>query len=116
MSSSIPEPLYRLRIEVLKDNIGAWEAPEHIFTFTSKSAATAAATHFRDTFGSGLSAYSITDGQSNHGDGDAGLDVEDGRTDSLRLSYDSVTADESWKEFLVRLKGVEEGWTKETKV
>ncbi len=37
--------------------------------------------------------------------------LEDGRTESVVLNFDSQEADETWKEFLEQLKKLEERWT-----
>lgn len=37
--------------------------------------------------------------------------VEDGRTESVVLNFDTQEADESWKEFLGQLKKLEESWS-----
>ena len=37
--------------------------------------------------------------------------VEDGRTESVVLKFDSQEADETWEELLGQLKKLEEGWT-----
>ena len=37
--------------------------------------------------------------------------VEDGRTESVVLNFDTQEADETWKEFLGQLKNLEEHWT-----
>lgn len=40
--------------------------------------------------------------------------VEDGRTTSVLLMFDPQSADESWTEFVARLKYLERRWTVET--
>ena len=37
--------------------------------------------------------------------------VEDGRTESVVLNFDTQEADETWKEFLGQLKKLEDRWT-----
>lgn len=45
---------------------------------------------------------------------EAGEDnVEDGRTQTLTIEFDSVDANETWKDFLGRLAEAERGWTKD---
>ncbi len=37
--------------------------------------------------------------------------VEDGRTENVILGYEEGSAEESWQEFLGRVKAVKEEWT-----
>ena len=40
--------------------------------------------------------------------------TEDGRTEDLTLEFDSQTADETWEEFIKRVKNVGTGWQTES--
>ena len=40
--------------------------------------------------------------------------VDDGRTTSVLLMFESQSADESWTEFVLRLENLEKRWTMET--
>jgi len=113
VTSAIPEPLYRLRISVVKDSEGQDDAPSKIFAFETYNHLLDACDKFRDTFGrSELSGYKIEkSGLSEVSEGGEG--IEDGRTMGLTVEYDSVAADESWGEFLSRLSGVEKPWVRD---
>ena len=127
--SLIPDILYRLRLSVLKDNAGQADCPSQMFvsdllsfththrtdceeskTFQSLTTLQAATSSITGKFGSGLSSYNIQKSGVLE-KGAAG--TEDGRTEDLTLGYDSETADESWTEFLERLRGVGKSWQTE---
>jgi hypothetical protein len=42
--------------------------------------------------------------------------AEDGRTQDLSIGYDSVTADESWDEFLERVNDIGKTWHTEIQI
>ncbi|MCJ1225533.1 hypothetical protein MMC12_002182 [Toensbergia leucococca] len=112
MFGDIPEPLYRLRLSVLNDNEGYGDCPSRMFVFKNLDNLTTATNKIDDVFGGGFSEYKISksgvEAPANEG-GRLGC----GRTENVTIAYDSVTADESWKEFLKRLDKVKHGWTTE---
>jgi hypothetical protein len=61
------------------------------------------------TFGGAFSEYDIVKGGVLDGEG-IYKGVEDGRTEDLKISFDSQTADETWHEFLGRIDAVKGDW------
>ena len=126
-------PTYRLQLSVLVDREARSDCPPRSFSFSTPQLLTAAVDDIDLVFGSGdaFSEYTVTksggvdapravagsfgpgvsDGDApESGDGEAPERVEGGRTEMLVIGYDSITADESWNEFLARLHTVESGW------
>jgi len=105
-----PEAHYHLRLAVLQDDEGHSDYPIHMFTFRTLATLSTAARKIEDMFGGPFSQYSLKK------DGIGALDIEgggleDGRTESIVIQYDSQTADESWSQFIGRLHNAEVGWT-----
>ncbi|MCJ1412346.1 hypothetical protein MMC19_006440 [Ptychographa xylographoides] len=113
----IPEPLYRLRISILHNKQGHHDTPERIFVFPNQKCLSAASAKLSDVFGGAFSTYSIEKrpiGARGELTGDGEMEnVEDGRTENVLMGFDSQTADESWKEFVGRLRAMEAGWTRD---
>jgi hypothetical protein len=125
--SLIPDTVYRLRFSVLKDGHVQLNCPSQMFvsfilpsstkltndfvvqTFDSLVTLDTATKTILHLFGSGLSAYEM----EKSGVLEEAQGTEDGRTEDLTVQYDSVNADESWDEFLRRVKDVGKQWYKE---
>jgi hypothetical protein len=65
--------------------------------------------NFTDTFGGAFSEYIIVKEGVLGGEG-FGEGIEDGRTEDVKLKFDSQTADESWHQFLGRMDAVKRDW------
>jgi len=106
------EPLYRLRVSVLKDKEAQGDCPSRVFTFKTLTHVIHASDQITETFGKSFSGYTVKNlgmdipeaGEQN---------VEDGRTQALTIEFDSVGANETWKEFLARLVAAERRWMKD---
>ena len=78
-------------------------------TFPTLALLASATRHIDGTFGGAFSEYGIRKEGVEAPDAEGGR-RGDGRTEDVVISYDSQTADESWAEFVGRLRRVEGGW------
>lgn len=103
------EPLWHLRVSVLKDQEGQGDCPSRYFTFKSMHHLTHAANQleaaFRATFDIRKCGCETPDAMGGR--------VNDGRCENITIEYETETAKEGWKQFLGRLKGLEDEWEHE---
>ncbi|MCJ1403551.1 hypothetical protein MMC11_006774 [Xylographa trunciseda] len=109
--SAFPQPVYHLRVSVLHNNEGHGDCPSRMFTFPSLSLLSTATRHIEGTFGGAFSEYTISKDGVEAPDAEGGR-RGDGRTEDVVISFDSQTADETWKQFLGRLHKMEGGWVR----
>jgi len=103
------EPLWHLRVSVLKDQEGRGDAPSRRFAFKSMHHLTHAANQlesaFSDTFELRKCGVETPDAQGGR--------VNDGRSENITIEFDSDTAKEGWPQFLERLRALEDEWERE---
>lgn len=116
--AAISDPLYGLRLSVLKNGQGDRSCPMRFFVYDTLSSLREAVAAIKDTFGGAFPVCTIQMGGRLEDDAGARTTdeavlgaVEDGRTESVVLNFDTQEADESWKEFLGQLKKLEESWS-----
>lgn len=113
---SIPEPLYRLRVSVLNNDQGRDDCPLRMFVYPTLECLKSATTAINDTFGGAFPKCKIQMGGI-EGRGAKTTDeqmmagMDDGRTESCVLRFETQSADETWAQFLKRLNNLEERWT-----
>ncbi|KAH8672010.1 hypothetical protein BGZ60DRAFT_374224 [Tricladium varicosporioides] len=103
------EPLWHLRISVLKDQEGRGDAPSRRFAFKSMHHLTHAANQLESAF---ATSFDMRKCGCDTPDAMGGR-VNDGRCENITIEYDSETAKEGWTEFLGRLKTLEDEWEHE---
>jgi len=108
--SEISEPLWYLRVSILKDHDGRGDCPSRRFAFKSLHHLTHAANQLEGMFGStldirkcGIEAPDAMGGR-----------VNDGRSEHITIEYDSDAAGAvGWQDFMSRLTGLEAEWEHE---
>jgi len=103
------ELLYHLRISVLKDMEERGDCPARTFAFKSLHHLTHATNQLEAAFSE------TCDIRKCGGEApDAmGGRVNDGRFECMTIEFDSEAAREGWREFMARLKGLEDEWEHE---
>ncbi|KAL2064397.1 hypothetical protein VTL71DRAFT_4891 [Oculimacula yallundae] len=102
------EPLWHLRVSVLKDQEVRGDCQSRRFAFKSLHHLTHAANQLDAAFKSfdikkcGVSTPDAMGGR-----------VNDGRSENITIEFESDASSESWKEFLARLKALEDEWEHE---
>jgi len=109
---AIKEPLYHLRVSVLKDSEGRGDCPARVFSFKSLHHLTHAANRLDAAFGG---AFDIRKCGVETPDAMGGR-VNDGRSENITIEFDSGTSPEGWKDFLARLKTLEDEWEHEQEI
>jgi hypothetical protein len=103
------EPLWHLRVSILKDQEIRGDAPPRRFAFKSMHHLTHAANQlegaFRDSFDIKKCGVETPDAMGGR--------VNDGRSENITIEFDSDTSSETWSEFLARLKVLEDEWEHE---
>lgn len=103
------EPLWHLRVSVLKDQEIRGDAPARRFAFKSMHHLTHAANQleaaFRDSFDIKKCGVETPDAMGGR--------VNDGRSENITIDFDSDNSSETWTEFLARLKALEDEWDHE---
>lgn len=123
------EPLWHLRVSVLKDQEGQGDCPGRYFvcsiygtslccllcankrkqTFKSMHHLTHAANQLESAF---REEFDIRKCGCDHPDAMGGR-VNDGRSENITIEFETETAKEGWKQFLGRLKVLEDEWEHE---
>ncbi|TVY84020.1 hypothetical protein LSUE1_G002957 [Lachnellula suecica] len=103
------EPLWHLRVSVLKDQEGQGDCPSRYFTFKSKHHLTHAANQLEAAF---TEPFDIRKCGCEFGDAMGGR-VNDGRCENITIEYETETAKDGWKAFLGKLQVLEDEWAHE---
>ncbi|TVY30139.1 hypothetical protein LHYA1_G001097 [Lachnellula hyalina] len=107
--STATEPLWHMRVLVLKDQEGQGDCPGRYFTFKSKHHLTHAANQleeaFREKFGIRKCGCDSPDAMGGR--------VNDGRCQNFTIEYETETASEEWRQFTERLRRLEDEWEHE---
>jgi len=105
------EPLWHLRVQVLKDHEGRGDAPGRIFAFKSlhhlNHAASQLEAAFSDIYDIRMKKCGV---ETPNAMGDR---VNDGRCENITIEFDSETATQGWEQFLEKLKHLEDEWANE---
>jgi hypothetical protein len=105
------EPLWHLRVQVLKDQEGRGDCPSKKFAFKSLQHLTHAANQLEAAFSE---TYDITMKKCGVETPNAmGDRVNDGRCENITIEFDSEASKAGWSEFLQKLRGMEEEWEQE---
>jgi len=108
--TSTPEPLWYLRVTILKDQEARGDCPNRRFAFKSLHHLTHAANQLEAAFGS---KFDIRRCGVETPDAMGGR-VNDGRSENITVEYDSSGKDAlPWKDFLAKLKALEDEWDHE---
>jgi len=103
------EPLWHLRVSILKDQEVRGDAPSKRFAFKSMHHLTHAANQleaaFRDSFEMKKCGVETPNAMGDR--------VNDGRSENVTIEFDSDSSSESWSDFLARLKVLEDEWDHE---
>jgi hypothetical protein len=103
------EPLWHLRVSVLKDQEGQGDAPSRRFAFKSMHHLTHAVNQlesaFSDTFELRKCGVETPDAQGGR--------VNDGGTVNITIEFDTETAKQGWSKFLKTLGDLEDEWQRE---
>jgi hypothetical protein len=103
------EPMWHLRVSVLKDQEAQGDAPSRRFAFKSMHHLTHAANQleaaFRDSFEMKKCGVSTPDAMGGR--------VNDGRSENVTIDFNSDESTETWSNFLARLKVLEDEWDRE---
>jgi len=102
------EPLWHLRVSVLKDQEARGDCQSRRFAFKSLHHLTHAANQLDAAF----KTFDIKKCGVESPDAMGGR-VNDGRSENITIEFDSDTSPESWKTFLGRLKSLEDQWEHE---
>lgn len=103
------EPLWHLRVLVLKDQEARADAPGRKFQFKSKHHLTHATNQLEAAFGD---AFDMRKCGVETPDAMGGR-VNDGRCENVTIEYESEKAAVGWAEFLGKLKALEDEWDHE---
>ncbi|CZT03425.1 uncharacterized protein RAG0_10180 [Rhynchosporium agropyri] len=102
------EPLWHLRVSVLKDQEARGDCQSRRFAFKSLHHLTHAANQLDEAFKSFDIKKCGVESPDAMGDR-----VNDGRSENITIEFESDTSLESWKEFMARLKALEDEWEHE---
>jgi len=105
-----PEPLWHLRVAVLKDQEGQGDCRGRCFAFKTYHHLTHASNQLIAAFGK---ACEMKKCGVDSPDAMGGR-VNDGRTENITIEYDSEKATEPWQQFKSRLTALEDEWEHET--
>ncbi|KAH7419564.1 hypothetical protein BKA64DRAFT_20603 [Cadophora sp. MPI-SDFR-AT-0126] len=103
------EPLWHLRVSVLKDQEARGDCQSRRFAFKSLHHLTHVVNQLDAAFGKTLD---IKKCGVETPDAMGGR-INDGRSENITIEFESDTSPESWKEFLARLKSLEDEWDHE---
>lgn len=108
--TATPEPLWHLRVCVLKDAEGMGDCPNRRFDFKSRHHLTHASNQLEEAFGN---KFEFKKCGLEMGDAMGGR-VNDGRTENITIEYNSdIGGNGGWKAFLAKLKQLEDEWDHE---
>ncbi|PQE14074.1 hypothetical protein CJF30_00006867 [Rutstroemia sp. NJR-2017a BBW] len=99
-------PVWHLRVTVLKDQEARGDCPPHIFAFPSFEQLARAVNQIEAAFGE---TFDLKKCGIETPDAMGGR-VNDGRSENITIEFDSKVAEVGWKEFLIKLKGLEAEW------
>jgi len=103
------EPIWYLRVNVLKDQEGQGDCPSHRFAFKSMHHLTHASNQLDAAFGT---TFDVRKCGLEKGDAMGGR-VNDGRSGNVTIEFDSNASKDGWKSFLRKLKTLEDEWEHE---
>jgi len=106
----VKEPMWHLRVSVLKDQEGRGDCPSRTFAFKSLHHLTHAANQLEGAFSA---TFDIRKCGLDTPDAMGGR-VNDGRCENITIEFDSDTSKSGWTEFLATLKGLEDEWDHES--
>jgi len=103
------EPLWHLRVSVLKDQEGRGDVPSRRFAFKSMHHLTHAANQLEAAFGDIFElrkcGVELPDAQGGR--------VNDGRSENITIEFDSEKSKLGWTAFLEKLGALEDEWERE---
>jgi len=105
----VEEPLWHLRVSVLKDREGRGDCPSRRFAFKSLHHLTHAANQLEAAFGQ---TFDIRKCGVEVPDAMGGR-INDGRSECVTIEFESDTAISTWEDFLGKLKALEDEWERE---
>lgn len=109
-TGGVKEPLWHLRVSVLKDSEGRGDCPSRTFAFQSLHHLTHAVNQLDAAFGS---AFDVKKCGIDTPDAMGGR-VNDGRSENITIEFDSDASTEGWPAFMVKLKALEDEWVHES--
>lgn len=109
--TATPEPLWYLRVSVLKDQEGRGDCPSRRFAFKSLHHLTHATNQLDATFGSTLEVRKCGVEKPDA----MGGRVNDGRSENITIEYDTEAKGTlPWQDFLAKLRALEDEWDHES--